>query len=132
MSTTFRSVLSLILNLSLVSAAFAQSHSPVSTPVRAAAAEEESLRTLTAQYGRALVAGDIEALRKFWNPQSPNLSEKLRSYKNTFAYARLDFADAQVTKLEITGAQGDRAVSHLTVDERRFDKKTDAVLLTFV
>ena len=131
MSTTFRSVLSLILNLSLVSAAFAQSHSPVSTPVRAAAAEEESLRTLTAQYGRALVAGDIEALRKFWNPQSPNLSEKLRSYKNTFAYARLDFADAQVTKLEITGAQGDRAVSHLTVDERRFDKKTDAVLLTF-
>jgi CHAT domain-containing protein len=131
MSTTFRAALSIFLNLSLVTAAFAQSHSPVSTPIRSAAAEEESLRTLTAQYGRALVAGDVEALRKFWNPQSPNLPEKLRSYKNVFAYARLDFAGAEITKLEIRGDKGDRAVSHLTVDERRFDKKTDAVLLTF-
>ena len=86
------------------------------------------MRTLTAQYGRALVAGDLEALRKFWNPQSPNLPAQLRTYKNMFAYARLDFAGAEVTKLEITG---DKAVSHLTVDERRFDKKTDAALLTF-
>jgi hypothetical protein len=129
MSTTFRAAPALLLlSLILVSSAFAQSHAPVSTPVRAVSAEEESVRTLTAQYGRALVAGDLEALRKFWNPQSPNLPAQLRTYKNQFAYTRLDFADAEVTKLEISGA---KAVSHLTVDERRFDKKTNAVLLTF-
>ena len=94
--------------------------------MRASAAEEESLRTLTADYGRALVAGDLDALRKFWNPQSPNLSTQFRSYKNTFAQARFEFTSPEVTRLEITG---DKAISHLTVDERRLDKKTQAVLL---
>ena len=128
MPNTFRAASLLILNLSLGIFALAQSNSLTATPVRASAAEEESLRTLTAQYGRALVAGDLEAVRKFWNPQSPNLPAQLRSYKSVFAQTRLEFSHPEVTQLEITA---DRAVSQLTVDERRLDKKTDAVLLTF-
>ena len=127
MPNTFRAALPIII-LSLTTTAFAQSHSLVSTPMRASAAEEESLRTLTAQYGRALVAGDLDALRKFWNPQSPNLASQLRSYKNVFAQARLEFTSSDVTRLEVTG---DKAVSQLTVDERRLDKKTGAILLTY-
>jgi len=118
----------LILNLSLIAPALAQSHSLTSTPVRASAAEEESLRTLTAAYGSALAAGDLDAVRKFWNAQSPNLPAQLRSYKNIFAQARLEFISTEVTQLEITG---DKAVSQLTVDERRRDRKTGAILLTF-
>ena len=81
MPNTFRAALALIiLNLSFSTVASAQSHSLSSSPIRAA--EEESLRTLTAEYGRALGAGDLDALRKFWNPQSPNLTSQLRSYTN--------------------------------------------------
>ena len=127
MPNTFRAALPILI-LSLTTTAFAQSHSLVSTPMRASAAEEESLRTLTAQYGRTLVAGDLDALRKFWNPQSPNLAAQLRSYKNVFAQARLEFISSDVTRLEVTG---DKAVSQLTVDERRVDKKTGAILLTY-
>lgn len=127
MSNTFRAALPiLILILSLVTTAFAQSHTLTSTPMRASTAEEETLRTLTAEYGRALVTGDLDALRRFWNPQSPNLSTQFRSYKNTFAHARFEFTSPEVTRLEITG---DKAISHLTVDERRLDKKTQALLL---
>jgi len=96
--------------------------------MRASAAEVESLRTLTAEYGRALATGDLEAVRKFWNPQSPNLPPVLRNYKKVFAQNRLEFSTPVVTQLEITGA---KAVSQLTVDERRLDKKTGAVMLTF-
>jgi CHAT domain-containing protein len=128
MSNTFRAALATLINLSLITAAFAQSNSVTSTPVRASAAEEESLRTLTADYGRALAAGNLDAVRKFWNPQSPNLPPVLRNYKKVFALARLEFTAPEVTQLEITG---DKAVSQLTVDERRFDKKTGAILLTF-
>ena len=128
MPIPLRAALSLFLNLSFITAAVAQSHSVASTPMRVSAAEEESLRTLTAEYGRALVAGDLDAIRKFWNPQSSNLPAQFRSYKNVFAHARLEFISPEVTRLEITG---DKAVSHLTVDERRLDKKTDAVLPMF-
>jgi len=129
MPNTFRVALYfLVLNLSFVTPAFAQSHSLASTPMRASAAEEESVRTLTAEYGRALAAGDLDALRKFWNPESPNLTAQLRTYKNVFAHTRLELTKAEVTTLEING---DKAVSQLTVEERRFDKKTGAVLLTF-
>src|SRR6185369_2604558 len=96
--------------------------------VRASTAEEESLRTLTSQYGSAVVAGDLDAVRKFWDPLSPNLTAQLRSYRNVFAQARLEFINTEVTQLHISG---DKAVSHLTVDERRRDKKTGAILLTF-
>jgi CHAT domain-containing protein len=127
---TFRAPLVLLfLNLSLFTVASAQSsNSLTSTSVRAAAAEEERLRTLTNEYGRALAAGDLEALRRFWNPQSPNLSSQIRSYKTVFAQARLELNGAEVTRLEIAG---DKAVSQLTVEERRVDRKTGAVLLTF-
>src|SRR5262245_37854585 len=101
MSNTFRPALAvLILNLCLITPALAQSNSLGSTRVRAAAtegAEEESLRTLTTEYGRALAAGDLDALRNFWNPQSPNLAANLRSYKNIFAQARLEFTSPEVT-----------------------------------
>ncbi len=127
MPNTFRVALAILINLSVVTAAFAQSNSLTATPVRTAAAEEESLRTMTAEYGRALAAGDLEAVRKFWNPQSPNLPPVLRNYKKIFAMARLEFSSPEV-KLEITG---DKAVSQLTVDERRLDKQTGAILLTF-
>lgn len=127
MPNTFRAALALIiLNLSFSTAASAQSHSLSSTPVRAA--EEENLRTLTAEYGRALGAGDLDAMRKFWNPQSPNLTSQLRSYKTVFLQARLELTSPEVTRLEIAG---DKAVSQLTLDERRLDRKTGAVLLTF-
>ena len=128
MPNTFRAALVTLINLSLITAAFAQSNSVTSTPMRASAAEEESLRTLTAEYGRALATGDLDAVRKFWNPQSPNLSSVLRNYKKVFAQNRLEFSIPAVTQLEITG---DKAVSQLTVDERRLDKKTGAIMQTF-
>ena len=129
MPNTFRAALFLLaVNLSFFAGAFAQSHSSSSTSMRASAADEASLRALTEEYGRALAAGDLDALRKFWNPQSLNLATQLRSYKNVFAQARLEFTTVEITLVEING---DRAVSQLTVDERRFDKKTGAVLLTF-
>src|SRR5829696_1458265 len=129
MLNTFRVALSfLILNLSFATPAFAQSLSLASTPMRASAADEESVRTLTAEYGRALAAGDLDAVRKFWNPESPNLAAQLRTYKNLFAQARLELLGPEVTRLEVTS---DKAVSQLTVDERRLDRKTGAILLTF-
>lgn len=128
MANTFRAALATLINLSLITATFAQSNSVTSTPIRATAAEEESVRTLTAEYGRALSAGDLEAVRNFWNPQSPNLPPVLRNYKKMFSQARLEFISPEVTQLEVAG---DKAVSQLTVDERRLDKKTGAVLLTF-
>lgn len=128
MSHTFRAALSLLfLNLSLTTA-IAQSHSPTANPIRAVAAEEESLRTLTEQYRQALAAGDLEAMRKLWNPSSPHLAAQFRYYKNVFAQTRLHFVDSELTRVKIAG---DKAVSELTSDERRFDKKTGAILLTF-
>ena len=63
MSSTFRAALSIIaLNLSLIVPAFAQSNFVASTTLRAANAEEESLRELTASYGRALETGDLDAI----------------------------------------------------------------------
>src|SRR6185369_27846 len=128
MPNTFRAALATLINLSLITAAFAQSNSLTSTPMRAAAAEEESLRTLTAEYGRALASGDVEAVRKFWNPHSANLPPVLHNYKKIYALARIEITKPEVTQLEITG---DKAISHLTVEERRFDNKTGAILLTF-
>ena len=128
MPNTVRAALATLINLSLMTAAVAQSNSIISMPVRPSAAEVESLRAMTAEYGRALAAGDLETVRRFWNPQSPNLPPVLRNYKKVFAQARLEFSTPAVTQLEITG---DKGVSQLTVDERRLDKKTGAVMLTF-
>lgn len=129
MPNTFRAALSLIvLTLGLITPALAQSNSAMSTPMRAVPAEEETVRELTEQYGRALMAGDLEPMRRFWNPQSPNLAAHFRFYKGVLAQARIEFTGSQVTKLEVNA---DNAVSYFTADERRLDKKTGAILLTF-
>jgi CHAT domain-containing protein len=128
MPNTFRAALFLVLNLSLITPALPQSNSLASSAMRASATEEQTVRELTEQYGRALMAGDLDAMRKFWNPESPNLATHFRYYKGVLAQARIDFTAVEVTRLEITG---NKAVSFLTADERRLDKKTGAVLLTF-
>jgi CHAT domain-containing protein/tetratricopeptide (TPR) repeat protein len=129
MPNTFRAALCLVvLNLGLITPALAQSNSLATTPMRTSTADEESLRELTASYGRALMAGDVDAMRKFWNPESPNLSTHFRFYKGVLAQARIYFINPDVTKLEVTG---DKAVSYLTADERRLDKKTGAIMATF-
>src|SRR5688500_19956976 len=88
MPSTFRAALSIIaLNLSLITPALAQSNTFASKPVRASAAERETLRGLTEEYGRALVPGDLDAMRKFWHPQSPNLSTSFRYYTGELAQA---------------------------------------------
>jgi CHAT domain-containing protein len=127
MPSTFRAALSIIaLNLSLITPAFAQSYTFTATPTSVfPAADEETVRELTLEYGRALVAGDLNAMRQFWNPQSPNLPTHFRFYKGVLAQARIDFINPEVTNLEING---DKAVSYLTADERRLDKKTGAIL----
>ena len=129
MPYTFRAALSLIaLHLSLITPALAQSQSFTGTTTRPLSADEESVRDLTHQYGRALVAGDLAAMRKFWNPKSPNLASHVRSYKSVFGEGRIEFTQPAITKLEVSG---DKAVSFFTADERRFDKKTGAVLSPF-
>src|ERR671911_87100 len=128
MPITFRAALSIIvLNLSLITPTVAQSHTLATMSLRASAAEEQTLRELTESYGRALAAGDLDAMRKFWNPQSPNLSTHFRHYKGVLAQARIDLITPEVSKLEING---DKAISYLTADERRLDKKTGAILMT--
>lgn len=123
----FRAALSLvILNLTLTISAFAQSHSSTSTP--ALVADEALLRALTEQYRQAMAAGDLEAMRKFWRPESPNKAAHFRYYKNVFANSRIEFVKPEVTRLEVTG---DKAVSNLTSNESRFDKKTGATMLTY-
>ena len=123
----FRAALSLlILNLTLIASAFAQSQSSTVSP--ALVADEALLRALTEQYRQAMVAGDLEAMRKSWRADSPNMPAHLRFYKNMFAQARLEFAKPEITRLEVTG---DSAVSQFTSDERRFDKKTGAIIFTY-
>lgn len=119
----FRAALSLLI---LITPAFAQSQSIKSMP--ASVADEAIIRTLTEQYRQAVAAGDLEAMRKFWRPESPNLAAHFRYYKNVLAQARIEFSKPALTSLEING---DKAVSQVTSDETRFDKKTGAVLLTY-
>jgi hypothetical protein len=64
-------------------------------------------------------------MRQFWNPQSPNLASRLRVYQGLFSNTRIEFTRITVSRLEVTG---DKAVSHLTTDERHLDKKTGAIL----
>lgn len=129
MSNTFRAALSLlVLNLSLTSQALAQSYPTNSTPMRDLAAEQEKLRQLTEQYVHAMAAGDLEAMRKFWNPQSSNLAAHFRFYKSLLTHSRIEFLNPEMTRLEVTG---DKAISNFTADERRLDKKTGTIVFTF-
>jgi CHAT domain-containing protein len=123
----FRAALSLaILNLVLVTSAFAQSPSSTSSP--ASVADEALLRALTERYRQAMAAGDLDAMRKFWRPESPNMEAHFSYYKRSFAHSRFEYVRPEVTRLEVTG---DTAVTQLTSDESRFDKKTGAVMLTY-
>jgi CHAT domain-containing protein/tetratricopeptide (TPR) repeat protein len=124
MSFTFRVLLfSLAFSLSFYGLILAQA--PASTLSPPQSSNEETLRTLTEKYGLAITAGDLEAMRQFWNPQSPNLASRLRFYQRQFLNRRIEFISLKVTRLEVTG---EKAVSHLTADERRLDKKTGAIL----
>ncbi len=116
---------SLALNLSFNGPILALPQASTSTPNSLQSSDEETLRTLTEKYGLAITAGNLEAMRQFWNPQSPNVASRLSAYQRQFSYIRLDFIRMNVTRLEVTG---EKAVSHLTVDERRLDKKTGAIL----
>src|SRR5215510_9270110 len=99
-----------------------------STPKAGESPEEETLRQLTEQYALALAAGDLGKIRQFWNPQSPNLTARLRSYQNLVAETRIEFIAPKVTRLEVTDA---KAISQLTADEQRLDRKTGAILVTY-
>jgi CHAT domain-containing protein/lipopolysaccharide biosynthesis regulator YciM len=104
---------------------------PVSPPehdsvaVSSRTSDEPTIRKLTEEYGVAISAGDLEAMRKFWDPQSPNLASRLSVYQSLFSRVRLDLIRLSVTRLEVTG---DRAISQLTTDERQLDKLTGSVV----
>jgi CHAT domain-containing protein len=133
MSFAFRaSLLFLALSLNLVNSAPAQSQSssfaskaPPLIPGSPQSPDEATLRALTEKYGLAIAAGDLEAMRQFWDPQSPNLAPRLMLYQGLFSYARIEIISLKVTLLEV---MGDKAVSHLTADERYLYKKTGTPL----
>src|SRR5262249_50726078 len=138
MSLEFRLPLSLlVLNLILLTPTLAQSPPTssdremapsahiASAPGAPQSSDEETIRALTEKYGLAIAEGDLEKVRQFWNPQSANLASRLRLYQSSFSNSRIEFISLKVTRLEVTG---EKAVSHLTTDERLVDKKTGSVL----
>jgi CHAT domain-containing protein/tetratricopeptide (TPR) repeat protein len=110
-----------VLALSLLVSASAQFQSLASTPDLSQVTDEETLRTSTEQYARAIAANDLEAIRGFWNPQSPALASRMRIYQTLFLDARIEFVNLKITRLDITG---DKAVLHQITDERLLDKVT--------
>src|SRR5262245_26663389 len=126
MSFAFRVFLrSLALSMIFNGSLLALPQAPTSTPNPFQSSDEETVRALTEKYGLAITTGAIEAMRQFWNPQSPNLASRLRVYQGLFSNRRIEFINFKVTRLEVTG---EKAVSHLTTDERPLDKKTGAIL----
>ena len=92
------------------------------------ASDEETVRKLTEQYGSAITEGELEKIRQFWNPQSRNLASRVRFYRELFLETRISFVNPKVTRLDVSG---EKAVSHLTTDERQLDKKTGVPTLTY-
>jgi CHAT domain-containing protein len=126
MSQIFRvSFCILALCLSFIVSASSQVQSLASTPSPPQSSDEQTLRRMTEQYGLAIAAGDLEAIRGLWNPQSPNLAPRLGLYQSFFSTSRMEFVSMKVTRLDFAG---ERAVSHLTTDERLLDKVTGTVL----
>jgi CHAT domain-containing protein len=124
MSSASRMSLCLLtLSLSFISPALMQFQSLASTPPQSS--DEEIVRRMTEQYSQAIAVGDMEAIRRFWNPQSPNLTSRLWFFRDPFPDLRIEFIGLQVTRLAVTG---DKAISNLTADERWLDKKTGALL----
>ncbi|HEY8460739.1 MAG TPA: tetratricopeptide repeat protein, partial [Blastocatellia bacterium] len=130
MSFALRASLRLLaLWLSIINPGPAQSQSspPAPAPVHASSQspDEEAVRAGVEKYASAVEAGDIEAMRQIWNPQSPHMDSRLRIYQNMFSYSRIEFVSLKITRLEI---MGDKAIAHLTTDERWRYKKTGAFL----
>lgn len=124
MSSIFRvSFCFIALSLSLISPVPGRSQSPASTPPQSS--DEETLRRLTEQYAQAIAVSDLERLRQFWNPQSPHLAARLGGYKSFFSTSRREFVTLKVTRLDVAG---EKAVSHLTTDERYLDKKSGVII----
>jgi CHAT domain-containing protein/lipopolysaccharide biosynthesis regulator YciM len=86
--------------------------------------DEEAVRASVEKYAAAIAASDLEAMRELWNPQSPDRDARIMSYQTLFSNTRVEFVSPKVTRLEV---MGDKAVSHLTADERRLDKKTGTI-----
>src|SRR5215813_6017486 len=101
---------------------------PALTSVQSPPSDEETIRKLTEQYGSAITEGELEKIRQFWNPQSRNLASRVRFYRELFLETRISFINAKITRLEVSG---DKAISHLTTDERQLDQKTGAPTLTY-
>src|SRR5215510_15973213 len=106
MSFAFRaSLLLFAFSLNLVNSAPAQSQaspsdskSPTLIAGSLQSSDEETLRALTEKYGLALVAGDLEMIRQFWDPQSPNLASQLKAYQAVFSSRRIEFVSMKVTR----------------------------------
>jgi hypothetical protein len=65
----FRVLLYLLaLNLSFNGTILALPLASASIPNPLQLSDEETVRTLTEKYGLAITAGDLEAMRQFWNP----------------------------------------------------------------
>ena len=116
----------LLLSLNLVNPPYSPSQSLVSTPSPLRSSDEETLRRMTEQYGLAMEAGDLEAMSRLGSPQSAALPARLRHYQGVFSNARVRFLRMNVILMAVTG---ERAVTHLSTDERYLDKKTGAALL---
>jgi CHAT domain-containing protein len=116
------------LSLSFNVAVPALSQPASSAPAIQNSSDQEALRALTEKYGATIAASDLEGMRQLWDPQSPNLDARLKFYQGVFTNIRVEFVSLNVTRLEVTG---DKAVSHLTIDERQLEKRTGAVRALF-
>ena len=114
-----RRLLALSLSFSIALNSLSQPASSASTIQNSS--DQEALRALTEKYGATIAASDLEGMRQLWDPQSPDLNARLRFYQRVFTNVRVEFVSLNVTRLEVTG---DKAVSHLTTDERHLDKRT--------
>ena len=118
----------LALSLSFNVAFIALSQPASSAPAIQNSSDQEALRALTEKYGATIAASDLGGMRQLWDPQSPNLDARLKFYQGVFTNIRVEFVSLNVTRLEVTG---DKAVSHLTIDERQLDKRTGTVRAIF-
>ena len=87
--------------------------------------DEQVVRALTEQYCSAISVGDLEAMRRLWDQKSPQMAARLRTYQELFSTYRMEVLRKRVSFLEV---KGETAASRLTIDERRFDKKTGALI----
>jgi CHAT domain-containing protein len=114
----------LALSLSFNVSVPALSQPASSAPAIQNSSDQEALRALTEKYGATIAASDLGGMRQLWNPESPNLDARLKYYQGVYSNHRIEFVSLNVTRLEIAG---DKAISHLTTDERHLDKRTGTI-----